>query len=449
MNQMKKMLGAIFSIFLVSSGAIAQGNPQVFNLKSSIEYSLKNNPTSTIYRNDVEITRFSNRNALATYLPQVNGNYSHDFNAKLPTNIIPAGVFGPEETRIQMGQKHVNGASVQLDQKIYDQSAIVALKAMKQNDSLSILKMLKNNEDLIYQTANAYYQVLIISEQEKLLRENEKQYADLLKILKLQFEKGVIKKMDYDRTRVAYNNITSQMTLLETNKKVALNKLKVAIGMPIEELLAIDETIDLNEEIAMPVETNIDVTKRIDYLIQEKTLLLQGYQVKSMKYSGLPTISAYARYGANAYGTELGESFKTWLDYSAIGLKVSVPIFNGMRAYNNYKSSQLDLMNLQESAKLNIQNYKLETQNANTQLLSSYTSLGTNRENMNLAKEVYDASNVEYKAGQSSLTDLLNSDYSFKESQSNYINSLLNFLSSRLDYEKSKGTLTNYISQLK
>ena len=50
--------------------------------------------------------------------------------------------------------------------------------------------------------------------------------------------------------------------------------------------------------------------------------------------------------------------------------------------------------------------------------------------------------------GAASLSDFLNSDYAYKEAQSNYITSLLNFLSGRLDYEKSQGTLNTYIKQL-
>lgn len=449
MNQIKTMFIALFAIVAATTGASSQENQAVFNLKSSIEYSLKNNPSSTIYNNQAEIARFRNQEGLAGYLPQVNANATVDYNLKLQTSIIPAGIFGPEETRIQIGNKHVNGAVVQLDQKVYDQAALTALEARKVNLELARTNILKNNEDLIYQTTNAYYQVLILNEQEKLLRENEKQYTELLRILKLQFDKGVIKKVDYDRTRVGLNNITSQLTLLETNKKLALNKLKISMGMPIEQELKIDDNLNYEAQVTLPPQgESYDVSRRLDYIIQDQNILLQEIQTRSMRSAGLPTVGVYARYGANAFGTEFASSFNNWFDYSAIGLKINIPLFNGLRVYSTYKQSELTLINLKENAKLNIQNFKLETENANTQLLSSYTSLNNNKENMQLAKDVYEASNLEYKEGTASLTDFLNSDYAYKEAQSNYINSLLNYLSSRLQYEKAKGTLTNYINQL-
>lgn len=450
MNQTSKLALVVISFLSMAVNGYSQEKAQSFTLRSSIEYSLKNNPTSTIYNNQAEISRFDNKIALASYLPQINGNVTVDYNAKLPVTVMPAGVFGnPEEIRLSLGNKHQNGAVVQLDQKLFDLSSALSLTAMKQNLELAQLQILKNNEDLVYQTANAYYQVLIIGQQEKLLEENEKQYADLLKILKLQYDKGVIKKMDYDRTRVAYNNITSQLVLLETNKKLALNQLKVAIGMPMNESITIDESVEVEMDVAPPVSNVADVSNRIDFLIQDQSIALKEIQVKAMKVAGLPSLGAYARYGANSYGNDFSQSFEKWYDYSAIGVKLTVPIFNGMAVHSNYKIAQLDLMNMRETAKLNVQNFMLESENANTQLLSSYTSLITNKENMQLAKEVHEASNLEYKEGTSSLTDLMNSDYSYKEAQSNYINSLLNYLTSKLQYEKSKGTLTDYVNQLK
>lgn len=450
MNQTSKLALVVISFLSMAVNGYSQEKAQSFTLRSSIDYSLKNNPTSTIYNNQAEISRFDNKIALASYLPQINGNVTVDYNAKLPVTVMPAGVFGnPEEIRLSLGNKHQNGAVVQLDQKLFDLSSALSLTAMKQNLELAQLQILKNNEDLVYQTANAYYQVLIIGQQEKLLEENEKQYADLLKILKLQYDKGVIKKMDYDRTRVAYNNITSQLVLLETNKKLALNQLKVAIGMPMNESITIDESVEVEMDVAPPVSNVADVSNRIDFLIQDQSIALKEIQVKAMKVAGLPSLGAYARYGANSYGNDFSQSFEKWYDYSAIGVKLTVPIFNGMAVHSNYKIAQLDLMNMRETAKLNVQNFMLESENANTQLLSSYTSLITNKENMQLAKEVHEASNLEYKEGTSSLTDLMNSDYSYKEAQSNYINSLLNYLTSKLQYEKSKGTLTDYVNQLK
>jgi len=452
MNKIRSLSRIALGIVLlmgISSVARSQSEENVFNLKSSIEYSLKNNPSSTVYNNEVEIARQKNIQALSVYLPQVAGTLTSDYNPKLQTNVLTIdGPTGKQESTLTLGQRHANGAVVQVDQKIYDQSAIEAISARKINNQIAQLNILKNNEALIYNTSLAYYQVLIYKEQEKLLRENEKQYKELLNILKLQYDRGVIRKIDYDRTRVSSNNITSQITLVQTNQKLALNKLKNAMGMPIENQIRIEDSSYTLATAELPKEVVMNVENRLDFKLMNQNILAQEIDVKMKKAAFAPVLSAYARYGVNAFGPDLPSSFVKGYEYSAIGVKLSVPIFSGFSKISQLKQSQLLLMNAKENAKLSIQNYKVDYENANTKLVSSYTSLNKDKENLDLAKDVFETTNLQYRQGTASLTDFLNADYSLKEAQSNYINSLLNFMSARVDYEKSQGTLAGYINQL-
>jgi len=419
----------------------------VLDLKSCIDYSLKNNPSSTVYTNNVEIARQQKNEALSGYLPQINGSVAFDDNLKRQVTILPAGVFGPTETHLQFGSQYSTNASVQLDQAIYDQSVFYATAASKASTAIADLQLLQNNESLIYNTTIAYYQVLIYSEQEKLLLQNEKKYTELLNVLKLQYERGVAKKIDYDRVKVSMNNITSQKTVLQTNKELALNKLKNAMGMELASPLVIIDSLDSKVEMTMPATLNFDANNRLDYKIQNKNLIIQALDVKRKKAAFLPTLSGYARYGGQAYSNDFNTAFDHWFDYSSIGLKLTVPIFSGLRRYSAYEESRLTYANAKENMKLSMSNYELQYQNATTQLLSSYTNLSNNKENLELAKDVFESTSLQYQKGTASLSDFLNSDYAYKEAQSNYITSLLNFLSGRLDYEKSQGTLSTYIKQ--
>lgn len=447
-NFKKQILFPAIALIFTMNYTIAQSdNADVYDLKRVIDYSLENNLSNAIFENNNEMTKQQNLEGLSRYLPQLNAFFNFDYNAKLQTTVIPAGGFSPNEIRIQMGNPFVSATAIQLDQKLYDQSSIIALKARKYNLEYASLKQEQNNVDIIYNASIAYYQVLTVEQQTKLLLDNKKQYDDLLRIMSLQLEKGVIRKLDYDRTKVALNNITSQLALLETNKVMATNQLKMAMGMPFEETLEIDTTKP-PEDVKMPQDENFSSENRVDYQILNKQMILQEYDYKMKKMSVVPTLSAYGRYGANAYSKEFSTAFVNWFDYSSVGLKLNVPIFNGMRASAQMKQSKLTMENLKQNIKISQLSNQLEFQSAKTKLFSSYLSYNQDKENMTLAQDVYNASLVEYQQGQSSLTDFLNSDYSLKQAQSNYINSMLNFLSARLAYEKAKGTLTTYVGQL-
>lgn len=426
-----------------------ESKPILFSLKESIAYSLKNNPSSTIYKNEVLIAKEKKTEALAGYLPQVNGTGTFDDNLKRQVSVIPAGAFSKEEIKIQFGNQYNTNLVAQVDQVLFDRSITVAKEANKVNTLIADLKLLQNNETIVYNTVMAYYQILTYNEQEKLLVENEKKYDELLRILQLQYEKGVAKKIDYDRMKVSQSNIKSQLSLLKTNRELALNKLKYAMGMELSHNIAINDSLDYSMQVSMPVANQLDTKNLLDFKIQSNNIALQQLDVERRKFAFYPTLAGYARYGAQTFGNEFGKSFGNWFDYSSIGLKLNIPIFDGNKKKSQLSQSKLSLLNAQESLKLNERNYELQFQNANTQLFRSYTSMNDNKETLNLAADILKNTGLQYQKGTASLTDFLNSDYSYKEAQSNYISSLLNFLTARVDLEKSQGNLSTYVNQLK
>lgn len=445
---MKKTSFWIYVILQVSTiTTFGQQATTPLSLKSCVDFALKNHLSNTIANNEILAAKEKEKEALSGYLPQVNVNVGFDDNLKRQVSVIPAGAFSPNEIRVQFGNQYNTNATAQLDQVIYDKSMLLGLKAAEPNNQLAALRKEQTQDNLIYNTANAYFQVLVYVEQEKITLENEKKYRELLDILKLRLDKGVIKKTEYDRTKSTLNNILSQKSIIQANKTVALNRLKNVIGMSLTEDISVLESINYEGLTQIERENSLDVNGILDYKIQSNNILLQELDVKRKQAAFMPTVSAYARYGAQSFGNDFGKSFTNWFDFSSIGLKVNVPIFSGYRKNSQLKQSEISLLNARTNLKLSTESMNLAFQNSASLLLKAQTDLKINKENLTFAKEVFESSSVEYQKGVSMLSDLLNADYSYKEAQSNYVNSLINFLGTRLEYEKSKGNLKNYINQ--
>ncbi|MFN8415502.1 MAG: TolC family protein [Cytophagaceae bacterium] len=421
---------------------------QNYTLKKCIDYSLENHLSNQVVANNVEIANQQGREALAGYLPQVNGSASFDYNIKRQTNIIPAGAFSPTETRIQFGQPFVTNPAVQVDQVIYDQSLIYGIKANAPNKEIAALSVKQNQEDLIYNTTAAYIEAVIYAEKIRILAANEEKYQELLSIKKLQFEKGVATSVDYNRILVAYKNIIAEKTLAQTNRELAMNKLKNAMGMSLDENLIISDSLNYNLLTPDNAAMNFDVTNLYSYRINAQKIRLQEIDVQRKRAAYYPTLSGYARYGAQAYSATFSNAFDRWFDYSTLGVKLNVPIFSGFRRESQLSISKLNLDNAKQNFIINNNNLQLQYQNANTQLQKSYNDVNNNKENLALAEEIFSVTNLEYQKGTVTITDLLNAEYSLKEAQNNYITSVLNLLASTLNNEKAKGTLINFAQTL-
>ena len=165
---------------------------QTFSLREAIDYSLKNHGSNVVQSNELEIAKQKSIGALAAYLPQVNATVGFDDNLQRQTTVIPGSAFGAtEDKKVKFGNKFNTNAILQLDQTIYDQALLYGIKAGAPAQKIAELNKSKNDETLIYNTASAYAQILILKEQQKLLEANRKQYKELYDITKFRFDKGI------------------------------------------------------------------------------------------------------------------------------------------------------------------------------------------------------------------------------------------------------------------
>ena len=436
--------------FFLSGRLIAQNQP--LSLKGCINYTLQHHPNSTIYKNSAKSAEEKIHESRSALLPSISGNVGLDYNLKLATSVIPAGAFSDKETKLQMGSKFSNTAYIQLDQKLFDRSASLDIKTSKVNKEIADLNLLKVNETLIYNTASAYYEVLTFAEKGKLLRENEKQYETTVSILKLRYAQGEEKKSEYNRARVNYSNVQFEIESNNSAYKLALNKLKNSIGMDIEVAISIKDSVtDMDvKDVPLTIGLNIfNVKKLLDFQIDQKNLDIKRLDLKQKKVAYLPTLSLYGKYGGNAYGSDFFPTLGNWYDYSVIGVKATIPLFSGFKRQSQFAQSKLSLASLELTNKLNLQTYKLNIENASTNIVSTYTNLKKAKENLQLAKEMMDASTVEYREGTATLSSFLDADYSYKEARTNYTTSLLDYLTAQLSYHKNKGTITEFVNEIK
>jgi outer membrane protein TolC len=446
MSIQQNRLLTVSILFLIDS--LSGFSQKALTLKDCVNLGMDQHPNVKAGVNNVESARQRVREGYAMYLPQISGNFSLDNNLKLQTNVIPAGIFGPEPIQVRFGQRFNNNIVGQVDQKIYDQSMITGFAAFKPSKEVAVDQLNQTKDDVTYNIASSYLRVLVTKEQLELLKNNQNTYSRILKITELQKEKGVIRQVDLDRITVASNNINSQIAVAENALKLSENNLKVAIGLsPDENITLTDSAESLVKSENVSASPNFDASKRAEYRILEKSVLLQKVVWKQIKSGYVPTLSAYGRYGALALNDKFNDVWKKWYDFSAIGLRVNIPIFDGFLKDSRARQQKIVVKNQEltfEYAKLQ---FKLQYQNALTQLERNKINLRNDRANMNLAKNVFEQTSLLYEKGTASLSDFLNAENAYKEAQINFINSLLNLKQAELDLHKADGTIQQFISQ--
>lgn len=424
---------------------------QQWDLKECIEYGLKNNRNTTIYANEKKQADAKAKEALAAYLPSISVTGSVDNNLKVQETIIPAGVFGPTDTRVAFTKKYNTNGTAQLDQVIFDQSLLTGLRANKINSQQSDLNIRKSEETIIYNIANAYYQIFVYREQLDLLKSDQDTYRKQMALSALQVNKGVALQKDLDKITVDYNNSASKIRVAESNLTLSENQLKYEMGYEINNSLVIKALRDSvqDESVSIAVKRNAFVANELtEYKLSEVNIQLLDIDQKRIKAGVLPRLTGYAKYGAVGFGDQIGPSFKSLSDFSAVGIKLSIPIFDVFKRNAQYGQAKYKYLNSVENLKLDEGKYRLDFENSYTKLIQAQSNVENDGRNINLAKSVFKTTDLQYQKGVTDLTDWLNAQNSLKEAQNNYLNSLYTFYQAKIDLEKASGTLKTFYKNL-
>ncbi|HEY0298880.1 MAG TPA: TolC family protein, partial [Arachidicoccus sp.] len=180
-----------FGLVMIFAATFSQSSAQqAMSLKQCIDYGLKNHLSVKVYTNDIEQSKQKANEALADYLPQVSINGNLDRNLKVQSNIlslssadgsaIPGIPSGSSDMIIKLGTPYAAGFVGELNQEIYNQAKLVGIKASEPNKQLSLLNKQQNDENIIYNVASAYFQIIVLQKQLELQQDDKNRYKKLL-----------------------------------------------------------------------------------------------------------------------------------------------------------------------------------------------------------------------------------------------------------------------------
>lgn len=443
---MNKKIIVLF-LFSCALKANAQEN---WTLKQCIDYGLKNNRNNAIYANEKRAADAKAKEALADYLPRVSLTSTLDDNLKLQQTVIPAGIFGPNDVKVSLSKQYSSNATAQLDQVLYDQTLLTGLKANKYNRQQAELHIQQSQEAIIYNISTAWFQIFVYRQQLALLQVNKDTYEKQIAIYRLQVSKGTALQKDQDKVTVDYNNTISQIRVAESNLQLAQNELKYEMGYPINEPLAVNTSAGVEIPAALPEDSAgaFSPTTRVDYKLSQINIKALQIEQARIRAEALPKLTAYARYGAVGFGNNLKESYSTLLPFSAVGLKLTIPILDFYKRNAQYKQAEINRINAEEKLKLAEGQYTMEYENNRTKLLRAQANVENDQRNIALAESVLKVTDLQFQKGITDLTDWLNTQHSLREAQNSYLSSLYNYYLAKIDLEKAAGTLKTFYNSL-
>lgn len=447
---------SLLSLWVFSTHRLqAQTSP--VSLKELLITALENNHQIILSKLDEESVNKKIAETRALSLPKIDGmgNFTNNFERQvlvLPSGVLPGSAPGEGPTKIVAGTTYSTSLGVSATQPLLDMTAFAGLKAAKAAQDYYNLSTRRTKEEVIYAVAEAYYQILALQDELKLQQQTMLILEQLVNTSEGQLRNGLARKIDVDRIRVNLTNAQSKYTQAQQQAIVRENSLKVLLALPVSAPLILDVLDMTFEYTSTLVENTPELSDyQTDILLLESQIRLSTLERKAIQAENYPKLTAFFNYSQNVMSDEFGSSFSgnsPGLSYGlgTWGVRLQVPIFDGLARHSRAAQSQIKMRSLQQQRQAVALQTDANYENARYQMISTRSRIIAQRENVQLSERVYQSTQANYNLGLSPLTDLLNAQTSLLEAQNIYTKSLLDYKLAELAIMRTTGTLQNLVN---
>lgn len=453
---MKRVL--LMMIMTVVVFAVSAQQPVSYTLKDILQHAVNANNNVIKAKYDYEEGALKVKEVRSAALPQVNINADLTDNVLRQAFVFPAALgdpnAGPDDYLVlRAGMQYSASATASATQQLFNKSVFTGIKAAKVSEDFYEQNIARTEEEVIQQVATLFYRAASLQAQRAVLETNLEETNKNLRITTERYENGLARKLDVDRLKVNVTNIQTQLRTIDDNYANLLNQLKLAAGIEMDKQIEVTEPLLLdtttyfkNPELAAD---DWSFENKIEYRQLSTQLSLYDLERKSYSSGYFPTLSAFANYTYTGQSNKFflsSESNPISFDIASIGLKLSIPVFDGFSKSAQIQQSKIRRMKTERDMLFTRQQANMEFVNANKSYETSYASYLAQKENVALANSVYDVTLQNYNEGVSPLTDLLQAESSRIQAQSQLIESLLKVKQAEVDLLKSKGEIKNLLN---
>jgi outer membrane protein TolC len=433
-------------LFMLSLFMQAQDKKESFSytLKQAIEHAVQNNYSALNANRDIEVAKQKKWETTTIGLPQINGNVGYQNNFQIQRSIVPAEFFGGqpgEFAEVAFGTKHNMVASATLSQLIFDGSYLVGLQSAKTYLKISENAKVKTAQEIKEIVVNSYGNVLLADESILILEKNKKILEKTLSDTREIYKNGFIEEENVEQLQITLSSINSSLDNVKRQKRIALDMLKLILGINLENELTLTDKLDTltqnNVDLNL-IKEEFNVSNNIDYQIGQNLLTSKELLLKLERSRALPSLGAALNFGYNAFADKFNfvSQDQKWLNYSNLGLNLNIPVFSSGGRSSRTQQAKIALEQSKTQLTETEQKLKLQFERAKSDYEFSIEQLATSKSNLNLAERIENKNQIKFKEGLSSSFDLTKAQEQLYAAQQNYLESMLNVINKKAALEK-------------
>jgi outer membrane protein TolC len=435
----------------------------------AVDYALKNVTELRNLELDKKIQVARNNEIQGQAMPQVSGNVSFQHFFSIPTTLLPDFISpsvynvlqkegvkngsgstvtqptaAPQFFPAQFGVPWQASAGFAFQQLLFQSDVFVGLQARSTAIKYADLNIKAMEDSVRSNVLRSYYAVLIAEKRSRFLDEGVTRLTKLSYDQQQLYKNGFAEHLDIDRTQVTLNNLKSTQIQVRNFIQLGYASLKFAIGINQIDSLSLTDSlsVDIIKQNILDT-TGFHYTDRNEIKILNTVVELQQLDLKRYKLAYIPTVAAFWNYSKSAQRNSFDflDFSKKWYSSNVAGVSVSVPLFDGFQKARKIEQSQLSLQKVQNTLKNVERVIDLQREISYDLFRNSITTLDIQERNLELAAKVYTTTKKKYEQGLGSSFEVLQTEQSYEDAQSNYFQSLYDAVIAKISYQRAIGKL--------
>lgn len=453
---------ALFALTGLAQEPAQKPTDSVFTLQTAIDYAMEHN--YNIQKAELEVIKAKKKvwETTAIGLPQVNASFDANYMLNVPAELeqfssigdffipiydifysgglIDVNTYESIVNELSAGSVTTDdirwGATLDLtvSQLIFSGAYIVGLQASKTYQNLSKYMEQQSSVNLRETLTNAYAGVLIAEESKKVLQEILESTNSSITEMEAMLEEGFVENTDVDQLKLTAATIETNLKNLELQSKIAKEMLKLSMGMDLENPIILEDDLNsvmLANNVTSAKGLDFDVTQNIQYQLLETQEKLGELDVKRVKSEFLPTVAAYYNHQEN-----FNDNSFNLTPPDIVGVNVSIPIFTSWSRMSVLRQKEISLEQTRLDKANATNGLKIQYRNNLNQYFTARNTYENNKSNMELAKKIYEKTEMKYKEGVSSSFDLSQAQGQYLQAQSAYFQSIMKLISAKSSLDK-------------
>lgn len=427
----------VLTLFGAPAGYTQASEPTVLTLPLALELARENSERIRQAEADLRRAELGTREVQANRLPNVSVGGQYTNNIQTPVIFLPED--SPFGGAIRTGAQHNMNLNLQASLPLFNPQLNRTVELQRAAENLNQLILEVTQREVEVEVHRAFVNGLMAAEALNVLEASfETRERNLALVASLHAE-GMVPEYDLLRTEVQVQNMQPDVVRAQNQLQGALNYVKLLTGLPVGQPIALDGSLpDFYATLpTFSFEPDFATNPAVIQLEGQRQIAQQQIALERAAY--LPSLSAFGNYASQAQGEHLRAYDYNWVSSSAVGLSLSIPLFDGFARRHRVQQAQIAREQVEWQQEFLMEQLATQFETTASNITAIEATIEAQQRNVSQAERSLSIARVSYEEGVHSLVEVNDAELALTQARLNYVNALYDYVNAVLDMEDLLG----------